>query len=155
MDVIAERTTEAELIVERASHEWLAGEVIRAMAPVSGLDFDRWKVRGLDDDGHERSIGGTIRGVGKIVKTSSVEFVKRTRRGPLAGRPEDAGFECRFELPSHALAGVARWKQPMVPELKNGPRFVQTGFADASWARVKTDESGLAALVPPLSHSAP
>lgn len=232
MDPTAEKTAEAGLLIERAA-EWLAGEAVRAMASVSDLDSDRWRVSGLDDAGHElpagraergiestvdfltveeggghlavrgdhptcaavglyraaeldhawfvitdsrvavlrlrdaqdasegeiqaileeakreRSLGGAIRGVGKIVKSSSTEFVKRARRGPLAGRPEDAVFECPFEVPRFALETIDRWKQPMVPEFKGGPRFVKIGFTDASWARVKTDEDGLTALIGP------
>ncbi|HYJ68921.1 MAG TPA: hypothetical protein VEX15_14825 [Nocardioidaceae bacterium] len=191
MDVITARTTEAELIVERAGVEWLAGEAIRAIAPVSGLDFDRWKVHGLDDDGRELPPGRTERfvdGPGDLFTTDEGEPAYVAVRGhyPTCSavrlyraaeldhawlvitdsrlavlrlcEAEDASegtIESRFELPTHALASVVRWKQPMMPEIDNGPRFAQIGFADASWARVKTDESGLASLVPPLSHSAP
>lgn len=70
-----------------------------------------------------------------------------SRVGVLVERPDEAVFEARYELPRHALGSITRWKQPMVPEFKGGPRFAQIGFADSSWARVRTDEDGLAALL--------
>lgn len=94
----------------------------------------------------ERSLGGALRGLGKIVKTSATEFVKSARRPPLAERPQDAVLDWPYEVPRQALRSIERWKQPMVPEFNGGPRFVQVWFTDDSWARLKTDQSGLLAL---------
>jgi len=94
----------------------------------------------------EKSLGGVVRGLGKFVKASATEFAKSVRRPPLAERPEDAVLEPAFELPRQALARIDRWKQPLVPEIRDGPRWLQVHFTDGSWARVRTDEAGQAAL---------
>lgn len=94
----------------------------------------------------QKSLGGALKGLGRLVKESAVEFAKSTRRPPLAERPGDAVLEPVFEAPRQALARVDRWKQPLVPEFEGGPRWLQVHFADGSWARVKTDQAGLAAL---------
>jgi hypothetical protein len=94
----------------------------------------------------EKSLGGMVRGIGKLVKASATEFAKSVRRPPLAERPDDAVLEVAFELPRQAIARIERWKQPLVPEVRNGPRWLQIHFADGSWARVRTDEAGQAAL---------
>lgn len=94
----------------------------------------------------QKSIGGALKGLGKLVKESAVEFAKSTRRPPLAERPADAVLESAFEAPVDVLARVDRWKQPMVPEFNGGPRWLQVHFADGSWARVQTDQAGLAAM---------
>jgi hypothetical protein len=221
---------ESKLVVDLAARHWLRGDQIQAMAPAAHLDVDRYKVAGLDENGHprpesgleraadavgwmivedgpvgyvavrgghprcaavglyqgtrfdhawlvitphrvavlrlrdlqnteegkvdeiieqarqERSLGGALRGLGKIVKTSATEFVKSARRPPLTERPQDAVLDCPFEVPRHALHSIVRWKQPMVPEFDGGPRFVQVQFTDDSWARLKTDQAGLTAL---------
>lgn len=216
---------EARLVGARAAAQWLRGDVIQVLASAGELDQDRYKVRGLDEDGHptgmgekamnaffdaihdtgpdgyvavrgdhpecaavglyravgvehswlvltshrvavlrlrdlragdsdellqqakdERSLGGALRGLGKFVKASASEFAKSMRRPPLAERPEDAVLECPFELPRQALAAVERWKQPLVPQFRGGPRFVQVHFTDNSWARLQTNEPGQAAL---------
>lgn len=206
---------------------WLRGEAVQVLAPAGALDSERYKVRGLDEDGHptggfergvhavidsmvddtaaggyvavrgnaptcaavglyaavrhdhawfvvtalrvavlrlrdresgqdsaradllrsaEGSLGGTLRGLGRFVKESATELAKSMRRPPLHERPEDASLVCEFEAPRPALAGVQRWKQPLVPEVRGGPRFVQVHFTDGSWARLQTDERGQAVL---------
>jgi hypothetical protein len=212
---------EAALVRARASAEWLRGEVLQALVPVSELDREVYRVRGLDEDGHpssagerffdslfaesageyvavrgdhpdcaavglyralstdhrwlavtprrvgvlwlrdlarrsaaeemrtsheESSLGGAVRAIGRFVRTSATEFAKSVRRPPLAERPADAVLEPVFELPRHALAQVERWKQPLVPEVRHGPRWLQLHFADGSWARIQTDEAGQSAL---------
>lgn len=92
------------------------------------------------------SLGGALRGIGKIVKTSAAEFVKSSRRPPLTERPQDAVLEWPFEIPRQALHSVVRWKIPMMPEFNGGPRYVQVQFTDHSWVRLKTDQTGLTAL---------
>jgi hypothetical protein len=94
----------------------------------------------------ERSLGGALRGLGKFVSASASEFAKSVRRPPLSERPEDAVLESPFELPRAALARVEKWKQPLVPQFRGGPRWLAVHFTDGSWARVKTDEAGQAAL---------
>jgi hypothetical protein len=94
----------------------------------------------------ERSLGGALRGLGKLVKASATEFARSVGRPPLAERPGDAVLVPVFEVPRQALAGVERWKQPLVPQFRGGPRWLQVHFTDGSWARVKTDEAGQAAL---------
>lgn len=221
-----ERAAEAALLSERVAAEWLRGDVIRVLAAAEQLDQDRYKVRGLDEDGDpvvrgerfidamvddspgggyvavrggdprcaavglyrgagfdhawlvitshrvavlrlrdlldgtedakqellegaKESLGGALRGLGKFVKTSATEFAKSMRRPPLHERPADAVLACQFGLPLQALQGVQHWKQPMVPEFRSGPRFVQLSFTDGSWARLKTDEAGQTALLGP------
>lgn len=97
----------------------------------------------------QTSLGGVVRGIGRLVKASATEFAKSVRRPPLAQRPDDAVLESAFELPRHALAGIERWKQPLVPEIRDGPRWLRLHFTDGSWARVRTDETGLSALTNP------
>jgi len=94
----------------------------------------------------EKSLGGVVRGLGKLVKASATEFAQSVRRPPLVERGQDAVLEPAFELPRQALARIDRWKQPLVPEFRGGPRWLQLHFADGSWARVKTDEHGQSAL---------
>ena len=94
----------------------------------------------------EKSLGGVVRGLGKFVKASATEFAKSVRRPPLAERPHDAVLEVPFELPRQSLAAINRWKQPLVPEIKGGPRWLQLHFADNSWTRLKTDEQGQSTL---------
>ncbi len=94
----------------------------------------------------ELSNDRSLRGLGQFIKASAADFAQSMRRPPLAERPADAVLEWPFELPRHALRGVERWKQPLVPQFGGGPRFVQIHFTDKSWARVKTDEAGQAAL---------
>jgi hypothetical protein len=217
---------EARLVGSLAAG-WLRGDVIEVLASAGALDRERYRVRGLDEDGHptgaaERganamidmwagadsageyvavrggspacaavglyrgvrhehawlavtshrvallrlrdraagqedatrellalgkdSLGGALRGLGRFVKASATELVNGMRRPPLHERPADAELVCEFEAPRQALAGVARWKQPLVPEFRGGPRFVQVHFADGSWARLRTDEAGRSAL---------
>lgn len=217
---------EARLVGSLAS-SWLRGDVIQVLASAGELDRERYKVRGLDEDGHptgafergagavidafvgggtageyiavrgdhpqcaavgfyrglrhehawlvitshrvavlrlrdraagqdaedhlaeakrEGSIGGALRGLGKFVKASATEFAKSMRRPPLHERPGDAELVCEFEAPRQALAGVEKWKQPLVPQFRGGPRFLQIHFTDGSWARLKTDEAGQQAL---------
>lgn len=217
---------ESQLLASMAAG-WLCGDAIHSLAPAGALDRERYKVRGLDEDGHpaagfERganavieswvdtggageyvavrgdsptcaavglyaavrydhawfavtgqrvavlrlrdraggqegatqeflseargSVGGAIRGLGKFVKASATEFAKSVRRPPLHERPADAELVCDFEAPRQALARVERWKQPLIPQLKGGPRHVQVHFVDGSWARLQTNEAGQAAL---------
>lgn len=212
--------SEARLVAQRAAERWLRGDVIQAMAKVDELDAERYKVRGLDENGdpatlaerawdavfeegpggyvavrgdHPRcaavglyeaarfdnawfvvtshriavlrlrdalctaeaakaellrgdSLGDALRGLGKFVQASAADFAQSMRRPPLAERPADAVLEWPFELPRQALHGIERWKQPLVPQFRGGPRFVQLHFTDRSWARVRTDEAGQATL---------
>jgi len=216
---------EARLVGERATAEWLRGDVIHALVTATELDREVYRVRGLDENGHptgagekafgalfaessgeyvavrgdrpdcaavglyraldgehtwlvltshrlavlrlrdlargtesdealarakeEKSLGGALRGLGRFVKTSATEFAKSVRRPPLVERPADAVLEPVFEVPRQALAGVARWKQPLVPQFRGGPRWLQVHFTDGSWARVQTDEAGQTALTGP------
>lgn len=103
----------------------------------------------LEQAKQQRSLGAAVRGLGRLVGTSAVEFAKSMRRPPLAERPQDAVLECPFEAPRSALQSITRWKQPMVPEFSGGPRFVQVQFTDGSWARLQTDAAGVAALTGP------
>lgn len=218
-----------DLLRQRAG-EWLRGDVIQVLAQAGELDRSRYKVRGLDEDGHpigggeraantvidaftdvggggeyvavrgdhpgcaaaalyravghehawfvvtshrvavlrlrdlaggttgaqefveqakrEGSLGGALRGLGKFVKATASELADSMRRPPLHERPADAVLVCEFEAPRQVLGGVERWKQPMVPEFRGGPRFVQVHFTDGSWVRLKTDEEGQTALTP-------
>lgn len=99
--------------------------------------------------GEDRSLGGALRGLGKFVKASASELAKSVRRPPLAERPEDAELVCEFEAPRQAVAGVERWKPPLMPQLRGAPRHVQIHFTDNSWARIQTDENGATALTGP------
>lgn len=229
MNAFAE--AESQLVGSLAAG-WLRGDAIQVLACAGALDRDRYKVRGLDEDGHpiggferganavidsfvgpdgageyvavhggdptcaavglysavrhdhawfvvtsyrvavlrlhdraggqdgvtrefmksaspggsQGSLGGAIRGLGKFVKESATEFAKSVRRPPLHERPADAELVCDFEAPRQALGGVERWKQPLVPQFRGGPRFVQVHFTDGSWARLQTNEAGQAAL---------
>lgn len=217
------------LLTRLAGAEWLRGDELRVLAPAAELDRSRYKVAGLDEDGHpagageraagaaidawvdagsggeyvavrgdhpgcaaaavyravrhdhawlvvtahrvavlrlrdlaagqegaaqefveqarrEGTVGGALRGLGRFVKASATELARSVRRPPLHERPDDARLVCEFEAPAGVLAGVERWKQPMVPEFRGGPRFVQARFADGSWVRLKTNEAGLLAL---------
>jgi hypothetical protein len=213
--------SEARLVAQRAAERWLRGDVIQAMAMAGDLDAERYKVRGLDENGDpatlserawdavfedgpggyvavrgdhprcaavglyqaagfdhawfvitshriavlrlrdalstadaakaellrgDRSLGGALRGLGQFVKASAADFAQSMRRPPLAERPADAVLEWPFERPRQELYGIERWKQPLVPQFRGGPRFVQIHFTDGSWARLKTDEAGQAAL---------
>jgi hypothetical protein len=100
----------------------------------------------VERPGPDKSLGGFLRGVGKIVKTSTEELVQSARRPPLVERPQDAVLECPFEIARQALHSIVRWKQPLVPQFRGGPRFVQVSFTDGSWARLQTDEAGQSAL---------
>lgn len=88
----------------------------------------------------------SLSGLGRFIKASAADFAQSMRRPPLTERPADAVLEWPFELPRQALRGVERWKQPLVPQFRGGPRFVRIHFTDSSWARVKTDEAGQATL---------
>ncbi|MCP2169723.1 hypothetical protein [Goodfellowiella coeruleoviolacea] len=90
------------------------------------------------DLAEDRSVGGLLRGVGKLVRGAATDMVRAARRPPLTERPEDAVLTVEFEGPHQELAGVRRWKQPMVPNLRHGPRMVELHFADGSWCRVQT-----------------
>jgi hypothetical protein len=161
---------EAPLVVDRAA-AWLQGEAIQALAPAAGLyralaTEHTWLVLtthrlavlllrdlavgtrsadALAAAKEQRALGGVLRDLGKFVKASAEEFAQSVRRPPLIERPEDAVLEPVWEIPRGALVGVERWKQPLVPEFKGGPRWLQVHFADKSWARVQTDERGQAA----------
>lgn len=220
---------ESQLVGSLAA-SWLRGDAIQVLIPAGALDRERYKVRGLDEDGHptgafergvntvidsfvdagsageyvavrgnsptcaavglyaavryehawfvvtshrvavlrlrdrtsgqeaatqdlkqaaDGSLGGTLRGLGRFVKASATELAKSMRRPPLHERPEDATLVCEFEAPRHVLAAVERWKQPLIPQVRGGPRFLQIHFTDGSWARLQTNESGQAALTGP------
>lgn len=100
----------------------------------------------LAEASRERSVGGLLRGVGRLVASSAAELARSVRRPPLAERPGDAVLEVPFEAPSSALAGVAPWKPRGLPRLRHGPRHVQVAFADGSSACFTTDAAGEAAL---------
>lgn len=128
-------------------HTWLAVTSHRvAVLRLRDLAVGTASEEALVEAREDRSLGGLVRGIGKFVKASATEFAKSVRRPPLAERPDDAVLEPVFELPRHALARVERWKQPLVPEFRGGPRWLQLHFTDGSWARVKTDEAGQNAL---------
>lgn len=128
-------------------HTWLALTSHRlAVLRLRDLAVGTASEEALAAAREEKSLGGMVRGIGKFVKASATEFAKSVRRPPLAERPDDAVLESAFELPRHALARVERWKQPLVPEVRGGPRWLQVHFTDGSWARLKTDEAGQAAF---------
>lgn len=128
-------------------HTWLAVTAHRvAVLRLRDLAGGTESAAALDAVKQERSLGGALRGLGKLVKASASEFAKSVGRPPLAERPGDAVLEPAFELPRQALARVERWKQPLVPLFRGGPRWLQVHFTDGSWARVKTDEAGQVAL---------
>jgi hypothetical protein len=104
--------------------------------------FAEFEERGKQD----RTLGGALRGIGKLVKDSATEFVKSARRPPLVERPQDAVFECPFEVPRQALHSIVPWKIRLVPEFDGGPRLIQVQFTDDSWTRLETDQTGRAAL---------
>jgi hypothetical protein len=106
------------------------------------LDSEEARVEATRD----RSVGGLLRGVGKLMASSAAEIARSVRRPPLVERPGDAVLECPFEAPSSALAGVSPWKPRGVPRLKHGPRYVQVAFADGSSACFTTDAAGEASL---------
>lgn len=177
MNLIADRTAEADHIIERAGTEWLADETILALAPVRPLAVDEWMVRGLDHTGHESP---TVRAdhapddaadldrvavQGAYPSCSAARLYRaatddhawlvltetRVAVVHLDDAPDNAeGVElvCGFELPRHALASIAPWQQPdgAGPEVEAEASFVQVSFADSSWARLRTDRSGLTAL---------
>lgn len=128
-------------------HTWLAVTSHRlAVLRLRDLAVGTASEEALAAAKDEKSLGGMVRGIGKFVKASATEFAKSVRRPPLAERPDDAVLEPAFELPRQALARVERWKQPLVPEVRGGPRWLQVHFTDGSWARLKTDEAGQAAF---------
>jgi hypothetical protein len=128
-------------------HTWLAITSHRlAVLRLRDLAVGTASEEALASAKEERSLGGMVRGIGKFVKASATEFAKSVRRPPLAERPDDAVLEPAFELPRHAVARIERWKQPLVPEISNGPRWLQLHFTDGSWARIQTDETGQSAL---------
>lgn len=100
----------------------------------------------INEAKEQRSLGGALKGLGKFVSASAAEAAKSVRRPPLHERPDDAVLEAPFELPRAALARIDRWRQPLVPRFRGGPRWLAVHFTDGSWARVTTDEPGQAAL---------
>lgn len=87
--------------------------------------------------------GGLLRTMGRLVKG----FVREVSAlNSIADRPESAVVEPVWEVPRHALSAATRWKKPLIPELRGGERNVQLTFADGSFARLCTDEAGLASL---------
>jgi len=133
-----------------SEHTWLVLTshrlaVLRLRDLARGGESDELLAQAKD----ERSLGGALRGLGKFVKASATEFAKSVRRPPLVERPADAVLEPVFEVGREALAGIEKWKQPLVPQFKGGPRWLQVHFRDNSWARVQTDEPGQQALTGP------
>jgi hypothetical protein len=94
----------------------------------------------------DRSLGGLMRGVGKLVSSTAVELARSVRRPPLADRPDDAVLECPFELPSVYLRSIAPWKPRLLARFRHGPKYVQVHFADGSSACLETTSEGVAAL---------
>jgi hypothetical protein len=94
----------------------------------------------------DRSLGGLLRGAGKLVGATAIELARSLRRPPLADRPDDAVLECLFQLPSGHVHRMTPWKPRLVPSLRHGPRYVQFHFADGSWAALETDTGGASAL---------
>ncbi|SEF08344.1 hypothetical protein [Jiangella alba] len=87
--------------------------------------------------------GGLLRTMGRLVKG----FVREVSAlNSIADRPESAVVEPAWEVPRHALSAATRWKKPLIPELRGGERNVQLTFTDGSFARLCTDEAGLASL---------
>lgn len=100
----------------------------------------------LESAKQQGSLGGALRGIGKIVKTSATEFVKNARRPPLHERPQDAVLEWPFEAPRQVLVSIVPWKIPMIPQFSGGPRLIQVQFTDNSWTRLETDQIGQSSL---------
>jgi hypothetical protein len=95
---------------------------------------------------HDRSLGGLLRGAGKLVGATAVELARSLRRPPLADRPGDAVLECPFQLPAAHLHRITPWKPRLLPNLRHGPRYVQVHLADGSSASLETDAEGASAL---------
>lgn len=87
--------------------------------------------------------GGLLRTVGRLVRG----FVREVSAlNSIADRPESAVVEPVWEAPRQALSAATRWRKPLIPELRGGERNVQLTFSDGSFARLCTDEAGLASL---------
>jgi hypothetical protein len=96
----------------------------------------------LTSEQSDKSVGGFLRGMGKLVKGAASDLANSVRRPPLVERPQDAALTIGFEGPRQELAGIERWKLPMMPEFRTGPRMVQVHFVDGSWSRVQTTVEG-------------
>lgn len=159
---------EAALVL-RLAEAWLEGEPVDVLATIGQVECERYRVRGLDEDGDPLPVGRSDRSMERIVEQfeeiSALRYVavegdapgcdavamgrdliEDFRRTPLAERPDDAILEIALELPATAIRHVERRRQRGVPELRGGPRHVQLHFADGSIARVRTDEAGLRSL---------
>jgi hypothetical protein len=96
--------------------------------------------------GERSSLGGFVRGVGKLLKAGASDMAASIRRPPLGERPDDAVLERPFEAPAHLLHSITPWKPPLMPKLPGGPRWVQVHLNDGSWTCLSTDSPGAAAL---------
>lgn len=133
----------------RSEHAWLliTSHRVAVLRLRDVQNTEDGKVEALVEQAKQpSSLGGALRGIGKIVKTSATEFVKNARRPPLHERPDDAVLEWPFEAPRQVLASVVPWKIPLVPQFSGGPRLVQVQFTDNSWTRLETDQTGQTAL---------
>lgn len=86
----------------------------------------------------QKSFGGLMKGVGKLVKGAATELVNSARRPPLEERPQDARLHIGYEGARADIVGAQPWKPPLMPELKHGPRLVEMHFRDRSWVRFET-----------------
>ncbi|WP_157575075.1 hypothetical protein [Jiangella muralis] len=86
---------------------------------------------------------GFLRSMGRLLKGFAREV---SALNSIADRPESAEVTLCWEVPRLQLAEATRWRKPMIPELPGGERNVQLSFADGSFARLCTDEAGLASL---------
>ncbi|WP_018684918.1 hypothetical protein [Actinokineospora enzanensis] len=131
----------------RYEHTWLTITTHRiAVLRLRDTTHDEDTLAQVTSEVAQPGLGNLVRGVGRLLKTGAKELAASVRRSPLAERPGDAVLEIPFEAPRHVLRGVTRWKQPMVPEFDGGPRHTRVDFADESWTRLETDETGLRAL---------
>jgi hypothetical protein len=134
----------------RFEHAWLVitSHRVAVLRLRDQQNAEDGKVDQLVEEARQQgSLGGALRGIGKIVKTSATEFVRNARRPPLHERPQDAVLEWPFEAPRHVLVSIVPWKIPMTPQFSGGPRLVQVQFTDNSWTRLETDQTGQSALI--------
>jgi len=109
--------------------------------------FDQTAVEVSDGAKPDRSLGGVMRDVTRIVRHGVADLADSLRRPPLAERPDDAVLECAFEVPVSAVRSIEDWKPRFMPRLQGGTRWVKVHLADGSWACLDTDEAGLSVLV--------
>lgn len=111
--------------------------------------FDEVHAEVTDDADQNRSLGGAIRGVTRLVRSGLGDLADSLRRPPLTERSDDAVLECSFEAPVSAVRLMEEWRPRFMPRLKGGTRWVKVHLADGSSACLTTDEAGLCVLVGP------